>query len=120
MDYTQLRPCDRCGVRWGDFGDGEISLDSHIRYHPMSAEVKMAYGIVAWLCYDCRKAWHKDVKNNILSKQYSEAMLEFEYWKSIISSKGEGNFEEGLGLFRKLDDLELKLNDFANEWLISQ
>jgi len=111
MVDTKPRPCERCGATL----DEEYGSD---QYHPMCAESQIAYGIVAWLCFDCRKAWHRKMKNQMLSRQYSEASLRFEFWKAVISAKGVGDVEEGLRLWRELDALEVKLNNYANEWLI--
>lgn len=112
MADPKPRPCERCGATLDteDYGSE--------KYHPMCAETQIAYGIIAWMCFECRKSWHREMKNQMLSKQYSEASLRFEYWKAVIAAKGEGNIEEGLRLWRDLDAIEVKLNNFANEWLI--
>lgn len=110
----RYRPCDRCGAVEEDEFDSES--DS---YHPMCVESAIAYGVLAWLCFDCRKSWHKLYKSQHLTKEYSEASLKFEFWKSQVSAGRESNIDEGLTLWKNLDLLEIKLNNFANEWLIS-
>jgi len=104
------RPCERCGAAESDeFEDS---------YHPMCHEVQIAYGVLAWLCFDCRKSWHKVIKCQKISKEYAEKSLRFEHWKATVASDNGGNVDDGLNLWQSLDKLEIKLNEFANEWLI--
>lgn len=104
------RPCERCGAVESD----EFTENS---YHPMCHEVQIAYGVLAWLCFDCRKSWYKIIKCQKLSKEYAETSLRFEHWKATISTKNN-DVLDGLSLWQSLDKLEIKLNEFANEWLI--
>lgn len=101
------RPCERCGNV------------SDISNYLMCQEIVMAHGVVAWICFDCRKEWHKVSKNQKLSVEYSEASLRFEYWKSKLVACGEGSFEDGLEAWRALDKLEIKLSSLASQWLIT-
>lgn len=109
---TKPRPCERCGATL----ESEYGCE---QYHPMCSETVLAYGVVSWICYDCRKDWHSESKDQQLSREYSEASLRFEFWKASVHAKGEGDVEEGLRLWRILDELEVKLNRFASEWLVS-
>ncbi len=113
---VKSRPCERCGavIECDDY-----MWDNKQIYEPMCAETQIAYGIVAWLCFDCRKAWHHEMKDQLLSKQYSEASLRLEFWKAKVMASGVGDVDEGLQLWRNLDALEVKLNNYANEWLLS-
>lgn len=107
-----MRPCERCGA-------SEEYVEEYGKPDPMCAEIAVAYGVIAWLCFDCRKAWHSKMKSEMLSKQYSEATLRFEHWKAVTAASGTGDIEEGLTLWRQLDTIEAKLNALANEWLIA-
>lgn len=113
MGDPKPRPCERCGAV---LDHEEYGAE---RYHPMCNETVIAYGVVTWICYDCRKDWYREAKDQQLSREYSEASLRYEFWKDTVAAKGEGDVEEGLRLWRALDALEVKLNKFASEWLIS-
>jgi len=106
---SKNRPCERCGAEEDDY-------DS--KPDTMCTEVQMAFGVLAWLCFDCRKKWHQAMKSQILSKQYSEASLRFEHWKLVVAANGSGTIDDGIRLWQNLDALELKLNNFSHEWLI--
>lgn len=106
------RACERCGA------DDTSDYESDNRPAAMCGEIQIAYGVIAWLCFDCRKQWHAKIRNEMLSKQYSETTLRFEHWKAVVAAKGDGDIEEGLGYWRQLDQLETKLNALAHEWLI--
>jgi hypothetical protein len=106
------RACERCGAIDGS------DYDSDDRPAAMCVEIQIAYGVMAWLCFDCRKQWYSKIRSEMLSKQYSETTLRFEHWKALVAAKGKGDIEDGLNLWRQLDELENKLNALAHEWLI--
>jgi hypothetical protein len=85
----------------------------------MCTEVQIAFGLLAWLCHDCRKAWHKQMKEHPLHKEFSEAQLKLEFWKARVGPMTPSFLlEEGLIALREVIELERKANDFANQWLI--
>ena len=109
------RPCDKCGA-------GDIEYTKHKpKEHPLCREVQMAFGLVAWLCIDCRREWHKFVKNHELNRKYMKAQMALEFWKArVCPTTPPESLEEGIKLIMEVDDLELLLNDEANKWLINE
>ena len=110
---TKPRPCERCCATI----DTDFGSDGSENYHPMCTEIVLAYGVVSWICYDCRKDWHRVINENPLTKEYSEVSLRYDYWKATVAASGQGDVEFGLQLWKQLDDLERKLNNFANQWI---
>jgi hypothetical protein len=108
------KPCDRCGA----CDHAEIYEEEQTPV--MCTEVHLAFGLISWLCYGCRKEYHRFAKNHPLNKKYGEALLRLEFWKARV---GPGtpptSIDEGLKLWREVEQLELKLNEVANRWLIS-
>tara|TARA_R110000751_G_scaffold284624_3_gene388606 strand:+ start:2415 stop:2765 length:351 start_codon:yes stop_codon:yes gene_type:complete len=108
------KPCGRCGAGDSEYGDS----------HAYCGEVEVAFGLLAWLCFDCRKEYHRFAKNHPLNKEYGEALLRLEYWRDIASS-GMLNeppdiiIDKGIKLWNNVDDLQAKVNEVANQWMIS-
>lgn len=119
MDYNDSpmiipRPCDRCGA-----GNLEYNEDNKI-INALCAEVQMAFGLIAWLCHDCRKQWHMFIKNHDYNRHILIAQLELEFWKARIGQLTHiDELTEGKRLLNIIEDLENKINDIANEWLIT-
>lgn len=107
-----FRTCERCGCGSDDDADME-------RPEPMCAEVQLAFGLTSWVCFDCRKDWHRIFKEHPLNRKYSHATLRLEFWKARV---GQGTspeeVEEGIELYDAVEDLELEINRAANEWLV--
>lgn len=106
------KACDRCG---------SSDNDEYDTIEPcMCAEVQIAFGLIAWLCHSCRKEFHRFIKDHPISKEYGEATLKFEFWKARVGPDSDPSFvNEGLALWKSIDELELKMNETANRWLIS-
>jgi len=103
-----VRCCDRCGAG-----------DDKSKPNPMCGEVQLAFGLVSWICHDCRKDWHRMFKGHELQKAYAHASFELEFWKARVGTKTpEDQLAKGLELWDKVDDLEMKINEVANQWLI--
>src|SRR4051812_8674224 len=111
MEEFAPRPCDRCGC--GDttpYGDGQ--------QQPLCCEFQLGYGIISWLCFDCRRAWIKIMEANQLGQQYSEKAFELEFWKNRVGeTTPESEFTRGLQLYRELCDVEKRIKNFATGWL---
>ena len=108
-EQRPVRCCDRCG-------DG----DDASKPDPMCGEIQLAFGLVTWICHDCRKDWHRMFKTHKLQRKYSEASLRLEFWKARVGEKTpESEVNNGIELLLKVDDLELEINDVANAWLVS-
>lgn len=108
------RPCDRCGA-----GNMEYAGDETIM-SPLCAEVQIAFGLIGWLCHDCRKNWHTYIKNHSCHRKIMQAQLELEYWRSMLraGSSTLPSLEEGKRLMDRVEDLELEANEIANRWMI--
>ena len=108
------RPCDRCGA-------GNIEYVQSNRFPAaLCGEVQMAFGLIAWLCHDCRKQWHKTFKNLPLHREYVIKQLEIEFWRARVGeSTPVEELERGKTIVNQLEDMELKINEIANEWLIN-
>jgi len=107
------RPCDKCGA-----GNLDYTISSP-KEHPLCREIQLAFGLVAWLCIDCRKSWCVYIKNHPLNRDYMKAQIKLEFWKSRVSpASREDDLIEGTNLLLAVDELELQLNDEANKWLI--
>lgn len=119
------KPCDRCGACDDDgrnsnpYGE-DFEQDDHDQEPAMCAEVHVAFGLVSWLCHNCRKEYHRFAKNHPLNQEYGEAALRLEFWKARVGPETPpDSIEEGLELWRKVEQLELGINESANEWLIT-
>lgn len=115
------RPCDRCGC--GDIGETEPSYDESARFDnlkeaPMCTEFHLAYGLLAWLCYTCRRDWHKKIENHNLSAEYSQIQLRLDHWKASLVSKNPLSVGVGLELLKRSGEIEKEINTIANTWLI--
>lgn len=126
------RPCERCGAAASDsqlfeginesFMQGAIEDDSpqNEAYDAMCMEVQIAYGLVAWLCHDCRKEYHRYAKDLQLNIDYAELSLRFEFWKARVGvGTPPDEIEKGLELWRQMESIEKLINDDANRWLLS-
>lgn len=108
------RPCDRCGA-----GNVEYAKD-RIRA-ALCGEVQMAFGLIAWLCHDCRKQWHKSYRDLPLHREYVLCQVEIEFWRARLgTTTPDSELERGINLANRLEDLELKINEIANHWLIME
>ena len=120
MDYNDTpsiipRPCDRCGA-----GNIEYMGENNKILNPLCAEVQLAFGLITWLCHDCRKQWHQCIKNHPNNRQYVITQLELEFWKARVGPFTPVEaLEEGKRLINIIEDLELSINEVANEWLIT-
>lgn len=86
----------------------------------MCGETHLAHGIVAWLCYPCRKNWQRKILNNPMSDEYAELELEFDFWQlKAKKTPTDEVLEAGKGIFRKMTAIENKINKIAIEWLAS-
>lgn len=121
------KSCDRCGAcdhapshdnpYQEDYGVRDDSEDS---VPAMCAEVHVAFGLVSWLCHDCRKEYHRFAKNHPLNQEYGEAALRLEFWKARVGPETpEDQIDEGIRLWKAVEELELRINEAANEWLIT-
>ena len=106
------RPCDRCGA-----GNVEYAEDETMTA-PLCAEVRIAFGLIGWLCHDCRKNWHMYIKNHRCHRMVMQAQLDLEYWRSRLATSPPPSLEEGKRLVDRVEDLELEVNEIANQWMI--
>ena len=119
------RPCVRCGNadKLGSMGpsDDEWRDDEDDNKVPaLCSEVQMAFGLIGWLCHDCRKEYFRLAKDSPLTQEYGEAVFKLEFWKARIGpDTPQESLEEGLGLWREVEKIELKVNLAANKWLIT-
>jgi len=109
------KPCSRCGS--GSF-DEEYDEEQKVEAI-LCAEVQMAFGLIAWLCHNCRREWHIAMKVHPLQREYALTQLKLDFWRSRLGpDTPDEKLEEGIELLNKVEDLELKINEFANEWLV--
>jgi hypothetical protein len=120
MDYSDgpvmvPRPCDRCGA-----GNIEYLPEDNKITNALCAEVQLAFGLIAWLCHDCRKHWHVFIKNHPSNRHYMIVQLELEFWKARIGPFTPiESLEDGKRLINIVEDLENRINEIANEWMIT-
>lgn len=120
MDYSDgpmivPRPCDRCGA-----GNIEYMQEDNKIVNALCAEVQMAFGLIAWLCHDCRKQWHTFIKNHRCNREILIVQLELEFWKARVGPMSHPEqLEEGKRLLNIVEDMEIAINELANEWLIT-
>ena len=117
------RPCERCG-NFDQLHGGSPQEDwdnqEEERIPALCSEVQMAFGLLGWLCHDCRKEYHRMAKDHPLTEKYGEACLSLEFWKARVGSETpEDDLQKGLELWRTVEGLERKVNQIANEWLLS-
>lgn len=110
------RPCDRCGAG-SDSGQFEPSIT-----HPMCQEFQLAYGVVAYLCFECRSQWHKVIDLHEASDRYSEAKFKLEFWQAQVSagSPEHRRVEDGLRLWKDVRNIEEEIRKMASRWLRSE
>lgn len=117
------RPCERCGNadKMGDAADDLYEVDTYNNRPPaLCSEIQMAFGLLGWLCHDCRKEYHRMAKNSPLTIQYGEASLRLDFWKARVGpSTPPDHIKEGLVLWRQVEKLEREISEVANQWLIS-
>lgn len=111
------KPCDRCGACNKDVN----AYDDFEEQEPaMCAEVHVAFGLVSWLCFNCRREYHRFSKSHPLNRIYGEASLSFSFWESRVGPNTPSNsINEGLELWRNVENIEMMINEAANKWLIS-
>lgn len=108
FDEPVIRCCERCGS-----GNDKSKPDA------MLGEVQLAFGLVSWICHDCRKDWHRMFKSHALQRNYSEASMRLEFWKARVGPDTPPEaVNEGIKLLFAMDDLELKINSIAQTWLV--
>lgn len=111
------KPCSRCGagIVDEDYNDDDKKVQA-----ALCGEVQMAFGLIAWLCHECRRQWHRSIKEHRLHREYMRASLALDFWKSRIGPGTDNSeLDKGLRLLDIVEDLELEINNFANEWLMS-
>lgn len=109
------RPCDRCGA--GNL-DSEYMSEDIIQ--PLCIEYQIADGAIAWLCFDCRKAWISEIDNSEISDQYEEASFKLEFWKVRVNKNTtEDEIEKGLVLYKEVTRLSKEISKLANRWLVT-
>lgn len=110
------RPCDRCAA--GNLAGISEYDDTEIQT-PMCAEFHMAYGVVAWLCFDCRVSWYKEIEKLEAATEYEKAQFKLEFWKARVCKEStNADLEEGLSLLEEASKLESAINAHAYAWLI--
>lgn len=111
------RPCDRCGT--GNFEDISEFSDTEMQT-PMCAEFMMAYGVVAWLCLDCRIAWYKEIENLEVANEYRRVQFSLDFWNNKVSAAStEEDLQIGLALLEKIMKIEADINAHAHKWIIT-
>ena len=119
------RPCVRCGNAdklGGSMGapDEWKDDDEDEKIPALCSEVQMAFGLIGWLCHDCRREYFRIAKDSPLTQAYGEAAFKLEFWKARVGPDTPAEaLEEGLELWREVEKIELKVNLAANQWLIS-
>jgi hypothetical protein len=124
------KPCDRCGavdkvkMPFPEQEEWQIDIDQgyeEVEKPPaMCGEVHISFGLVSWLCHDCRKEYHRFAKDHSLNIPYGDASLRLEFWKNRVGPETDPTaIEEGIELWRVVDGLERQINLSANEWLVS-
>ena len=106
------RACDRCsGGGWG--ADSEFDqAPSHC------TEINMGFGVLAWLCLDCRKSFYSLMRNDELLKSHGIISMKLDFWRGRISHDTKDEYLEiGLGLLSEINSLESLINDRIENWL---
>ncbi len=112
MEEFTPRPCDRCNC------GGSATYELEGQQQPLCYEFQLGYGIISWLCFDCRRTWIKVMEASKLSDLYQEKAFELEFWKSRVGeSTPAAELSTGLGLYRELCELEKRVKNFATGWL---
>ena len=114
------KPCERCGAFDGKADDSYKEFGQDDKEPSMCSEVHVAFGLISFLCYNCRKEYHRFAKGHPHNRKYGEIMLRLEFWKDRVGSDTRPeSIDEGLQYFHEIEDLELKINEVANHWFIS-
>lgn len=111
----QPRPCDRCGC-------GEAIDEYAITQpqQPLCCEFQLGYGVISWLCFNCRRDWIKVIDSSHLLEKYGELSFRLEFWRLCLGpSSPDSEEERGLSLHRDLNSCEKEIKEFAYQWIIS-
>lgn len=117
------RPCVRCGNAdklGGPMSDDWRGDDEGDKIPALCSEVQMAFGLIAWMCHDCRREYFRVAKDSPLTAEYGEAAFRLEFWKARLGPDTSADaVEEGLRLWREVERIEIDVNIVANKWLIT-
>lgn len=106
---SEHRPCERCGAGESEFSD---------QYPPMCGETHLAHGIVAWICFDCRRNWQRTILDNPLTFDYARLELEFDFWQwKAKKTPTDDVLAYGKGLLEQMTKIESDVNHHAIDWL---
>ena len=111
------RPCDRCNA--GDLSGISEYTDLEIET-VMAMEFQMSYGIVSWLCLDCRMEWYELIQGHPLTREYELASFKLEFWRSRVGEQTPPQeLDTGIELLNNVNSLEDKMNKLTRDWLNS-
>lgn len=103
------RPCDRCSAKPAEYDSANDN--------PMCAEVQMGFGVLAWLCLDCRFKWHNFITSHSEIRNYSRSAFKLDAWRARLNACGEGDIEQGLKLWEEVEDLDQQFAKEAQNWI---
>lgn len=110
------RPCDRCsaGSNWDSDSEYNQSLPAYC------TEVHIGFGIVSWLCFDCRKGFHVFMRDSPLMRDHSKVSMELDFWKARINHDTPDDYLiKGQTLLERIELLESCINHNIDKWLAS-
>jgi len=102
--------CERCHAAPDDYDD---KASAQIRL----GEVQTNYGILTFLCFDCRREWQRVINSSPVMREYSETAFRLEHWRVYHPRTGQGDVEAGVQFVRKLNELDEKLYNETVSWI---
>lgn len=112
------KPCDRCNSGGGWSNNDESSYSADVP--PYCAEVQLGFGIISWLCLDCRKSFRRLMLSDSLMTSHAMVSLKLDFWKTRVHHTTPDSYlEAGLNLLSELESIESLVNDNVIKWLSS-
>lgn len=108
--------CERCKIA-PDRKDYGGDFDQESAAAVRLSEVNTNFGVIAFMCLNCRREWMRYLNTSALMKRYSEAGFTLAHWQTMHRRTGKGDLNEGLALFRAVNDMDEDIHKEAMAWI---
>ncbi len=108
--------CERCKIA-PDRKDYGGDFDQESAAAVRLAEINTNFGVIAFMCLNCRREWVRYLNGSAIMKAYSEAGFKLAHWQTFHRRTGKGSLDEGLGLFRTVNNMDEGVYQEAMDWI---
>lgn len=108
--------CERCDAspEKKDFDDG---YDQETVASIRLMEMQTNFGLIALMCYQCRREWTYWLNTNQAMKEYGIVNFRLDHWRVAHRKTGKADVEVGLALLAQLNSLEATLYSESKNWI---